>query len=146
MSRRGSGLPGLQPTLGAHWLAVASLFASAPLSVARISTRNVIKKPQPSILSTPVLTGVWLHYPLFHSFLTVSFHSFTSTMKGRPEFPIIMIDPSLRNLGTHYISVTGLYRWVQDLKDWVCQISFDAEDLIDVPFVHEGAQYFFLST
>lgn len=158
MSPHGDAPVGLRPTLLEHFQAVAALFAARSISVSTSDPTphfTVSKlKPQPapsanppvvlisSLNQTPVLSGWWSTHPTFHGFLLISYSSFSSALANRPKFPLTAADPNSFDVGNYYISRKGLFSWSQESNSWDAEVTFDPEDLLDIPFVLGTVRYF----
>lgn len=82
---------------------------------------------------TPSLSGFWANNRDLHSFLVMSFPSFTSTSSGCPVFPVAAADAEAFDPGFYNISSRGIRSYNKDSVSWEPEIDFDSEDLIDLP-------------
>lgn len=143
-------LPPLQEDLGDYFSTICELFI-VPV------TQGVTLVPTPSILRVDSVSGAsqiasnspseslppfWREHSDFHSFLQLSFSSFSTVIKGSPSFP-------KASLGANYIpgiyalSCVSLRRYDAEEKAFVRIIAFPYGGIPLIPSIPEAVNLYF---
>jgi len=134
----------LLPWLSPQVLTISPKANNRKSSVVSKSTKSSGSKVSLVEPPSPHLSGHWAKHSAFHSFLSISYHSFTDGVEDIPTFPIAAIGPPILDCGIYYINRNFIKCWDPDTRVWEVVITFDPLDLLDIPFVKPTNVHFSL--
>lgn len=146
------GPPPLHSSLGAHFAAVSSLFATsvvppptveAPIAVS-VPTTELSSSVSDAPASPLELTGFWSEHPSLFWFLLTYRTSFSNFIEDpTPEFPRAVVNDPLIGPGLHHVKVTGV--GVRNSKGrWRPALTYSHDHFLEIPDMDDDEDYFFI--